>query len=76
MHGWADGAIGLLREQWDANLRAFVDAYDKPLVIIGDLNVAHEDADLTHPSYFKVHTTMMIYTCLYVDQCIVIFQVE
>lgn len=59
MHGSADGANGLLREKWDANLRSFVDGYDKPLIIIGDLNVAHEDADLTHPSYFKVQTTVI-----------------
>ncbi|CAM9828132.1 unnamed protein product, partial [Hapterophycus canaliculatus] len=45
------------REKWDSVLRGFVNGYVKrtrrPLVITGDLNVAHTDADLTHPSYFK-----------------------
>lgn len=35
-------------------MRAFVNGYHRPVIISGDLNVAHEDADLTHPSYFKV----------------------
>lgn len=30
------------------------------MIITGDLNVAHTDADLTHPSYFKVNAAMMM----------------
>lgn len=44
----------LRREEWDANVRAFVKGYGRPLILSGDLNVAHEDADLTHPAFFKV----------------------
>lgn len=31
-----------------------MNGYDRPLILSGDLNVAHEDADLTHPAFFKV----------------------
>ena len=46
--------MGYPREQWDAHVRDFVNGYDRPLIITGDLNVAHEDGDLTHPAFFKV----------------------
>ncbi|CAM9939190.1 unnamed protein product [Pylaiella littoralis] len=42
------------RERWDATIQRFASTYTaKPIIILGDLNVAHRDADLTHPSYFK-----------------------
>eukprot|EP00752_Nemacystus_decipiens_P016475 g14728.t1 len=42
------------RRKWDATLRHFASEFSKgPLIVCGDLNVAYEDSDLTHPSYFK-----------------------
>ncbi|CBJ25517.1 conserved unknown protein [Ectocarpus siliculosus] len=41
------------RRRWDDELCGFVDKYSGKLIITGDLNVAHEDADLTHASFFK-----------------------
>ncbi|CAN0306035.1 unnamed protein product [Ectocarpus sp. 6 AP-2014] len=41
------------RRRWDDELCGFVDKYSGKLMITGDLNVAHEDADLTHASFFK-----------------------
>ncbi|CAB1110598.1 unnamed protein product [Ectocarpus sp. CCAP 1310/34] len=41
------------RRRWDDELCGFVDKYSGKLVITGDLNVAHQDADLTHASFFK-----------------------
>ncbi len=40
-----------LREEWDAKLTAFLDelAKNKPVIVGGDFNVAHEAIDLAHP---------------------------
>lgn len=50
--------IDAVREAWDANMRAFVSGYGRPLIVCGDLNVSHTDADLTHPSFFKVRFSL------------------
>ena len=38
------------REKWDTEALDFVKSRSKPLVWIGDLNVAHEACDVTHPA--------------------------
>ncbi|MBS1485768.1 MAG: exodeoxyribonuclease III, partial [Opitutales bacterium] len=37
------------RRQWNGDFREFVKGLRKPLVICGDLNVAHEEIDLANP---------------------------
>ncbi|MEM7387882.1 MAG: exodeoxyribonuclease III [Verrucomicrobiota bacterium] len=40
------------RQEWDADFRAFVHGLEKskPVIICGDLNVAHQEIDLTNPT--------------------------
>ena len=40
-----------IREEWDAHLTRFLDglAKDKPVILCGDLNVAHKEIDLANP---------------------------
>lgn len=48
-------SLAVCRRKWDATLRQFVAGFSRgALILCGDLNVAYEDSDLTHPSYFKV----------------------
>ncbi len=46
-----------IREEWDAHLTKLVDdlAKDKPVVLCGDFNVAHEPIDLAHPEDNEGH---------------------
>lgn len=47
------------RQHWDGEVTQFVEhmkGQHKPLVYVGDLNCAHLDCDLSHPSFFR--TTM------------------
>lgn len=55
-NGWEENQFRRRRE-WDEEIRSFVSrrAEDptKGLIWIGDLNVAPEDADLSHPQWFR-----------------------
>ena len=41
------------RMQWEDDFRAFLQNFDKPIIVCGDLNVAHKEIDLTHPKANK-----------------------
>ncbi len=44
------GLVGLeRREKWDKDFSKFIDTFKKPVVVCGDLNVAHTEIDLAHP---------------------------
>ena len=36
--------------EWEDAFRAYLDALDKPVILCGDLNVAHHEIDLKNPS--------------------------
>ena len=58
-NGWNEKSNFASRRSWDAKLLAFVRrCYDekKPLVIVGDLNVAHQEQDVSHPEWFRSQT--------------------
>ena len=37
------------RMKWEDDFRAFLHGFGKPVIVCGDLNVAHKEIDLTHP---------------------------
>jgi len=37
------------RMTWEDDFRAYLNSFKKPVVVCGDLNVAHKEIDLTHP---------------------------
>ena len=37
------------RMKWEDDFRAFLSKFNKPVIVCGDLNVAHTEIDLTHP---------------------------
>ena len=37
------------RMKWEDDFRAFLHGFKKPVIVCGDLNVAHKEIDLTHP---------------------------
>ena len=37
------------RMRWEDDFREFLKGFDKPVVVCGDLNVAHKEIDLKHP---------------------------
>ncbi|MCL2362453.1 MAG: exodeoxyribonuclease III [Defluviitaleaceae bacterium] len=37
------------RMEWEDAFRSYLNAFPKPVVVCGDLNVAHKEIDLTHP---------------------------
>ena len=37
------------RMRWEDDFRAFLRGFGKPVIVCGDLNVAHKEIDLTHP---------------------------
>ncbi|KAJ4775116.1 DNA-(apurinic or apyrimidinic site) lyase [Rhynchospora pubera] len=41
------------RRKWDKRILEFVQCIDKPLIWCGDLNVSHEDIDVSHPDFFS-----------------------
>eukprot|EP01054_Gregarina_sp_Poly1_P005656 Gregarina_sp_Poly_1__5655@NODE_2982_length_1483_cov_25_786723_g1883_i0_p1_GENE_NODE_2982_length_1483_cov_25_786723_g1883_i0NODE_2982_length_1483_cov_25_786723_g1883_i0_p1_ORF_typecomplete_len412_score20_50Exo_endo_phos/PF03372_23/2_3e18Exo_endo_phos_2/PF14529_6/6_6Exo_endo_phos_2/PF14529_6/0_71_NODE_2982_length_1483_cov_25_786723_g1883_i01981433 len=55
-HGWEQSSWSR-RDQWDHEVCAFLEGRrrhsSKQLIWMGDLNVAPEDIDLTHPSWFR-----------------------
>ncbi|KAH9318481.1 hypothetical protein KI387_020250, partial [Taxus chinensis] len=53
-NGWKDDETGFKRrKKWDQRMLDFVLRHsDKPLIWCGDLNVSHEDIDVSHPEFF------------------------
>ncbi len=44
------GLVGLdRREKWDKRFRKYLKTFDKPVIVCGDLNVAHTEIDLANP---------------------------
>jgi len=37
------------RMKWEDDFRGFLNSFEKPVIVCGDLNVAHKEIDLTHP---------------------------
>ncbi|MBA0834872.1 hypothetical protein Goarm_007193, partial [Gossypium armourianum] len=54
-NGWKDEENSFQRRRkWDKRLLEFVvQSSDKPLIWCGDLNVSHEDIDVSHPEFFS-----------------------
>ncbi|EOY22352.1 DNAse I-like superfamily protein isoform 1 [Theobroma cacao] len=54
-NGWKEEENSFQRRRkWDKRLLDFVvQSSDKPLIWCGDLNVSHEDIDVTHPEFFS-----------------------
>ncbi|OMP10387.1 Exodeoxyribonuclease III xth [Corchorus olitorius] len=54
-NGWKEEANSFQRRRkWDKRLLEFVvQSSDKPLIWCGDLNVSHEDIDVSHPEFFS-----------------------
>ncbi|GLJ16545.1 hypothetical protein SUGI_0283060 [Cryptomeria japonica] len=53
-NGWKDDENGFKRRRkWDQRMLDFVlQVSDKPLIWCGDLNVSHNDIDVSHPEFF------------------------
>ncbi|KAK3439820.1 hypothetical protein EUGRSUZ_B00162 [Eucalyptus grandis] len=54
-NGWKEEENSFQRRRkWDKKLLEFVvKSLDKPLIWCGDLNVSHEEIDVTHPEFFS-----------------------
>ncbi|KAI6682762.1 hypothetical protein NL676_028675 [Syzygium grande] len=54
-NGWKDEENSFQRRRkWDKKLLEFVvKSSDKPLIWCGDLNVSHEEVDVSHPDFFS-----------------------
>ncbi|KAJ8536559.1 hypothetical protein K7X08_034960 [Anisodus acutangulus] len=54
-NGWKEEESSFpRRRKWDKRMQEFVVATsDKPLIWCGDLNVSHEDIDVSHPEFFS-----------------------
>ena len=58
-NGWNEKSNFASRRAWDAKLLDFVRRSrqeQRQLVIVGDLNVAHRDQDVSHPTWFREQT--------------------
>lgn len=53
-NGWKEEETSFIRRRkWDKKMLEFVmQLSDKPLIWCGDLNVSHEDIDVSHPEFF------------------------
>ncbi|KAL3695253.1 hypothetical protein R1sor_009329 [Riccia sorocarpa] len=54
-NGWREEEVSFQRRRkWDKALHSFVtQEHEKPLIWCGDLNVSHEDIDVSHPDFFR-----------------------
>ncbi|XP_076901961.1 DNA-(apurinic or apyrimidinic site) endonuclease-like isoform X1 [Bidens hawaiensis] len=54
-NGWKDEENAFQRRRkWDKRMKEFVlQSTDKPLIWCGDLNVSHEEIDVSHPDFFQ-----------------------
>ncbi|KAG6542858.1 hypothetical protein Mapa_015762 [Marchantia paleacea] len=54
-NGWKEEETSFQRRRkWDKALRSFVSqGSKKPLIWCGDLNVSHQDIDVSHPDFFR-----------------------
>nr|GEZ08621.1 DNA-(apurinic or apyrimidinic site) lyase [Tanacetum cinerariifolium] len=54
-NGWKDEETAFQRRRkWDKRMKEFVlQSTDKPLIWCGDLNVSHEEIDVSHPDFFQ-----------------------
>ncbi|CAI0548247.1 unnamed protein product [Linum tenue] len=54
-NGWKEEENSFQRRRkWDKRMQEFVlKSSDKPLIWCGDLNVSHEDIDVSHPEFFS-----------------------
>ncbi|KAH0467564.1 hypothetical protein IEQ34_002597 [Dendrobium chrysotoxum] len=53
-NGWKDDESSFQRRRkWDKRMLEFVVQLDKPLIWCGDLNVSHQDIDVSHPDFFS-----------------------
>ncbi|EFJ05662.1 hypothetical protein SELMODRAFT_187330 [Selaginella moellendorffii] len=52
-NGWKEEENGFVRRRaWDKKVLEFVSSCSKPLIWCGDLNVSHQEIDVTHPEFF------------------------
>ncbi|XP_062203518.1 DNA-(apurinic or apyrimidinic site) endonuclease [Phragmites australis] len=53
-NGWKEEENSFQRRRkWDKRMLEFVQQVDKPLIWCGDLNVSHEEIDVSHPDFFS-----------------------
>ncbi|KAG0450081.1 hypothetical protein HPP92_026949 [Vanilla planifolia] len=53
-NGWTEEENSFQRRRkWDKRMIEFVVQLDKPLIWCGDLNVSHQDIDVSHPEFFS-----------------------
>ncbi|XP_058093826.1 DNA-(apurinic or apyrimidinic site) endonuclease isoform X3 [Magnolia sinica] len=54
-NGWKEDETSFKRRRkWDKRILEFVlQSSDKPLIWCGDLNVSHQDIDVSHPDFFR-----------------------
>ncbi|KVI06259.1 Endonuclease/exonuclease/phosphatase [Cynara cardunculus var. scolymus] len=54
-NGWKDEETSFQRRRkWDKRIKEFIlRSMDKPLIWCGDLNVSHEEIDVSHPDFFQ-----------------------
>ncbi|KAJ9140222.1 hypothetical protein P3X46_030895 [Hevea brasiliensis] len=53
-NGWKEENSFQRRRKWDKRMLEFVvQLSDKPLIWCGDLNVSHEEIDVSHPEFFS-----------------------
>ncbi|KAG8051285.1 hypothetical protein GUJ93_ZPchr0009g489 [Zizania palustris] len=52
-NGWKEEENSFQRRRkWDKRMLDFVQQVDKPVIWCGDLNVSHEEIDVSHPDFF------------------------
>ncbi|KAL6905827.1 hypothetical protein ACP4OV_003428 [Aristida adscensionis] len=53
-NGWKEEENSFQRRRkWDKRILEFVQKVNKPLIWCGDLNVSHEEIDVSHPDFFS-----------------------